>query len=322
MRFLPYTFLLSIWLFTIQCPTAFATELRNCRNISGPDITFIEFESKDISLNPGTATGIAENGPLTMKGKLSIPAAKACNRSSRDLPAVVILHGSSGVDSRGDFYARAMNSAGIATLEIDMWEARGIAGSADRPALPVINYPDAFAALSFLADQPNIDPDRIGVLGFSWGAVVSMASATENIAAQFGAGLRFKAHVANYPVCYAYNNPYIPFSQFGYFSFGSQASNPLTGAPVMIQIGDSDAYDESPAPCLALKASLPSDERQLIEVVPYSDAAHAWDRLMVPISVFDPFSHLGQQGYVDLIPNVEQAYASQKNVVRFFKRNL
>ena len=90
----------------------------------------------------------------------------------------------------------------------------------------------------------------------------------------------------------------------------------------MIQIGDSDDYDESPAPCLALKASLPSNEQQLVDVVSYQNAAHAWDRLMIPISVFDPFSHLGQGGTVDIVPNTEKAYESRKNVVRFFKRNL
>ena len=42
---------------------------------------------------------------------------------------MLILHGSAGVDSRGDFYARALNAAGIATLEIDYWEARGGSGT-------------------------------------------------------------------------------------------------------------------------------------------------------------------------------------------------
>ena len=59
----------------------------------------------------------------------------------KNLPAVVILHGSAGVDSRGDFYARALNAAGIATFEIDMWEARGINSAADRPPIPLFTYP-------------------------------------------------------------------------------------------------------------------------------------------------------------------------------------
>jgi dienelactone hydrolase len=73
-------------------------------------------------------------------------------------------------------------------------------------------------------------------MGFSWGGVVTMASATENVVSRFGGGLQFKAHVANYPVCYAYNSS-IPDSEFG-----ASAGNPFTGAPLMIQIGGNDGW--------------------------------------------------------------------------------
>ena len=78
----------------------------------------------------------------------------------------------------------------------------------------------AFGALKFLSEHPNIDPNRIGVLGFSWGGVVTMASATELYASQFGGNLRFAAHVAHYPICYAYNLP-IPGAEFGDLNRGS-----------------------------------------------------------------------------------------------------
>ena len=40
---------------------------------------------------------------------------------------VVILHGSAGMDSRGSMHALDLARVGIATLEIDMWGARGMA---------------------------------------------------------------------------------------------------------------------------------------------------------------------------------------------------
>ncbi len=61
----------------------------------------------------------------------------------------MILHGSAGIDFRGDFYAKALNNAGIATLEIDMWEGRGISSAEDRPPLPLFTCPDVFAPLGF-----------------------------------------------------------------------------------------------------------------------------------------------------------------------------
>lgn len=283
----------------------------DCQVDSRPAISFVTIQSLDLNTHR----------PLSVKGKLDVPVEKnkheKCYGAEHGRPAVVILHGSSGVDSRGDFYARALNARGIATLEIDMWEARGVVGLANRPSHPIYTYPDAFAALAYLSSYPGIDPDRIGVIGFSWGGVISMASATENYATQFGGTLRFKAHVANYPVCYVYNNPNIAYSDFG-----GNASNPLTGAPILIQIGDKDDYDEGTGPCLALKASLPADEQQIVTVVPYVGAYHAWDRLQVPVTEVDPYSHLGAGGMIQIKPDVEQAYKSREKAVRFFLDHL
>ncbi len=42
------------------------------------------------------------------------------------VPAVVILHSNAGIVGVGDFYARALNAAGIATLEADSFLPRGV----------------------------------------------------------------------------------------------------------------------------------------------------------------------------------------------------
>lgn len=288
-----------------------ALEENGCRVDWRPVISFEEFQSYDFDKEEESWKEIS------VKGKLKLPVAHQWGEKrfilKKNLPAVVILHGSAGVDSRGDFYARALNAAGIATFEIDMWEARGINSAADRPPVPLFTYPDAFGALKFLSEHPNIDPNRIGVLGFSWGGVVTMASATERYASQFGGNLRFAAHVAHYPICYAYNLQ-IPGVEFG----------DLTGAPILIQIGQEDDYDNGSGPCFALKDSdsLNSEEQSILEVIAYDGAFHGWDRLEVPIKVTDPFSNLGNGGEVEIIPDVDQAYNSRRNVVRFFLQNL
>ena len=57
--------------------------------------------------------------------------------TAQALPVVIMLLSSSGIDSTGRFYAKALNNAGIATLELDLWGARGLqGGSANRPAAP------------------------------------------------------------------------------------------------------------------------------------------------------------------------------------------
>jgi dienelactone hydrolase len=292
----------------------------DCGNTELPRLSFVQFSSPNIATSPPT--------PLTIKGKLSLPQQRdhhlgCTSANGRRLPAVVILHGSAGVDSRGDFYEAALNAAGIATLQIDMWEARGLGGGAGRPAAPILTLPDAYSALAFLAARPDIDATRIGVLGFSWGGVNSLATAELLYAGAFGGGRRFKAHVAHYPVCYAFNTviPNLPPPA----QIGTQFLN-LTGAPVLVQLGSLDGYDNGAENCNALAAAV--NPANTVEVVEYPGAQHAFDRLMVPIVVRDPFGNEGSyfvtgiEPQVTLAPDVPQAYAARERVVRFFLRNL
>jgi dienelactone hydrolase len=262
-----------------------------------PAISYVSFESPNI---------VSPDQPLTISGQLRIPVGQAQNAgadSNQDgIPAVVVLHGSAGLDSRGSFYIEALNDAGIATLEIDMWSARGLSNGG-RPALPTLTVPDAFSALKYLAENPAIDKDRIGVLGFSWGGVVTMLAATNYYTSLYGEGHTFNAYVAHYPVCWAYSAG-IPGIFF----------NDLTGGPVLIQIGDHDDYDDGPGPCEALAASFSN-----VAVHIYKNAYHAWDRLQPAITIMDPFAHQGVGGEVEIVPNPGKAFQSRSKVVQFFE---
>ena len=300
------------------------SDTKDCADESRPEISFIQYASPNIATHPMSQ--------LTIKGKLSVPAShNACNHrheNGKKLPAVLILHGSAGVDSRGDFYEKALNEAGIATLQIDMWEARNVSGLSNRPQLPVFTYPDAFGALAFLSKHPDIDPKRIGVLGFSWGEVVSLAASEQLYAAMFGNGLKFKAHVANYPVCYSANNAALT-APLGVTPAraGTQFIN-LTGAPVLIQIGSKDGYDNGTAHCVRLAESVNPSNNNVIRVNQYEGDHHAWDRLMVPTAVHDPFGNEGSYFVTGVIPSVQHvpdvanAYVSRSRVVKFFHQQL
>jgi dienelactone hydrolase len=215
------------------------------------------------------------------------------------------VHGTAGVDSRGAFHATALNGAGIATLEIDMWAARGLDGGANgRPSTVAETLPDAYGALRFLCGHPRIDAARIGILGFSWGGIVSLLTATARYTAQYGGdAIRFAAHVANYPVCWTYSR------------LRAHALDDLTGAPVLIQAGELDTYDE-PDTCAKLAASLGKD---FVSVRTYANATHAWDRLEPAVTVSDPQSHLGMGGEVEFVPNPRVAVQSRDNALRFFQ---
>jgi len=267
-----------------------------------PAVSYVSFQSPNL---------LSPNEPLTISGVLRIPNGGAENVESGvptpKIPAVVVLHGSAGLDSRGGLYIEALNNVGIATLEIDMWTARGLTGGIDRPASPTLTVPDAFSALRFLAQNPSIDPDRIGILGFSWGGVVTMLSATQLHATLFGGGLKFAAHVAHYPVCWVYS------AGFPLIEFKS-----LTGSPLLIQIGDRDDYDDGAGPCQALAAPFPN-----VSVNVYTNAYHAWDRLQPSFTaVDDPFAHKGLGGEVEFVPNPGKAFQSRSKAVDFFRAGL
>ena len=73
---------------------------------------------------------------------------------------------------------------------------------------------------------------------------------------------------------------------------------------------------------LILKDGLDPEDQSVVEVTSYEGTFHGWDRLEVPITVNDPFSHLGNGGEVEIVPDVAKAYESRKKVVRFFRRHL
>ncbi|MDB5477264.1 MAG: hypothetical protein JWP49_2775 [Phenylobacterium sp.] len=243
---------------------------------------------------------------LTVAGKLNTMLSDASGAT----PGVVICHGSDGVDGRGEFHAAALNAAGIATLEIDMWAARGTArGAAARPRSPVETLPDAFAAKRFLAAQPEVDAARIGIMGFSWGGVVTLLAATAAAQALNDQAPAFRGHVALYPVCWAYE--VVP---------GLSLAD-LTGAPVLIQAGDADSYDD-PDGLDQLLARLPPQSRARVRGVTHPGAGHGFDRDLPEQTIVDPFAHKGRGGPVRMAFHPEAARAARTLGVDFFREAL
>jgi uncharacterized protein len=247
------------------------------------------------------------DAPLTVAGRLMIP--RSARRAPGKPPVVVILHGSAGVDTRGPLMANALLQVGIATLEIDMWTPRRLRDgvkSVPRPAIETL--PDAFGALTLLSSFPLVDPARIGITGFSLGGAVSMLTASKPLADQYGPpGLRFRAHAALYPVCWAYNSPRRPQYVF----------KELTGAPVLIQGGERDSYDE-PDTCQKLVESLPDASRQLVRLKMYPGATHKFDAAE-PEHVFrDAAANLGRGGEIRVVPNPAAAEMAREATARFF----
>jgi hypothetical protein len=72
---------------------------------------------------PGAEIG-AWGRVASVEGHFGKPSGNSTPPSTK-LAAVLILHGSNGIDGRGAYYAKALQEAGIATLEITMFESGG-----------------------------------------------------------------------------------------------------------------------------------------------------------------------------------------------------
>ena len=233
-------------------------------------------------------------------------------KSGGQIPVVLILHGSGGIDGRGDFHGKALKEAGIGTLESFMFSRgnRPRCGSRE-------NFTHMYGALKYLASRSEIDPRRIGVMGFSWGGGLSLAAASESITQLFTGGqVRFAAHAPFYPVCWsqlrATSNPKSP-------SYDRYKT--LTGVPVLVFAGGEDDYDE-PDSCQKFIASLPESARSHVSLRYYPKATHGWDSQQRARVFDDDSAWLGKGGKVRMTPDAQIAEDSRRTVVEFFVRHL
>jgi dienelactone hydrolase len=168
------------------------------------------------------------NPKVVVFGTLRLPPPSAGR-----VPAMVIAHGSAGVDQRESWWAETLTKLGMATFVVDSFNPRGVRQtSTDQSQLSTAaNVADALAALRLLSTHPRIDPQRVGVIGFSKGGQVALYSALEPFRrAVIDDDARFAAHVALYPYC---SDWYIAAR--------------VTGAPMLLLLGGRDDYTPAEA---------------------------------------------------------------------------
>ncbi|MGE0666458.1 MAG: dienelactone hydrolase family protein [Sphingomonadales bacterium] len=179
------------------------------------------------------------------------------------VPAMVIMHGGTGQGSQDWFYARLLNEWGIAALAVDSFGGRKVAHTLyDHAAVTEASFvADAYAALAMLARDPRIDPEHIGVMGFSKGAGPALLTSLERFRTVLAAGgNRFAVHVAFYPWCG--------------FSFIDQTA---TGAPVLILSGGLDRVTPATL-CTAFSERLKQDNPAMnLDMRVYPGGGHAFD---------------------------------------------
>lgn len=143
-----------------------------------------------------------EPRPIEITARLYTPAECVDGK----LPAVIIQHGSGSPNV--DWYRRlpkALNENGVVAIVPDSFSARGIGGTGtDQTRLSKANrIYDTFAVFRYLQTHPCVDPDRIGLTGYSFGGIVAIDSVESALADRLGGGHVYKATLPVYPSCQA-----------------------------------------------------------------------------------------------------------------------
>jgi len=203
--------------------------------------------------------GAKDGGPTTITGKLRFPAMVPGGR----VPAVVLVHGGSGIDANTEPWAGEITSAGAAVFVMDSFSGRGLRhgvadpeGRAGWPSMII----DAYRSLEVLARRRDVDPERIAIMGFSRGGFVALYTSLRRFHRMHGpAGLRFAAHLAFYPGCW------ITFVD----------DEKVTHQPIRLFHGSAD--DWTPVePCRTYVARLRHAGAN-VELIEYPGAPHGFD---------------------------------------------
>jgi len=167
--------------------------------------------------------------PYKVSGTLYLPES-----ASSPVPAIVLVHGTLGIDQRGELYRQPLLDAGIGIFEVDF--KTGIyRGTMDRPE-PDTFLPMAFAALKVLRKLPTVDPARIGIMGFSLGGNIALRTTMEtNVKQWMGDEKGFAVFALFYPVCNHFTKDF------------EKSGSKLTGGPIVIFYGTEDSYGEGKA---------------------------------------------------------------------------
>ena len=227
-------------------------------------------------------------------------------------PALVILPTCGGHRSRHafDVWAKAALQRGYAVLVVDPLTPRGVVSPDENCRPPTkVREPrmrkDAFDAAEHLRKQPFVDPERVGLLGMSMGAMAALGASAEFYATPDG-HRAFRAIVSIYPGCFFANvrmpgrsDPvnlhYIPPTRIV--------------VPLQVQIGERDT-ETPPKDCISRLQDRKDAGAPVVFVV-HKSATHGWDQVEHGQRIFRKTGLIGQDIVYRYSPKVTAESVTQ-----------
>ena len=216
-------------------------------------------------------------------GELNLP-----EKGNRPAPVVVMLPGTDGVDQRQGFYRSRLLPAGIGTIVVDT-KSGVYTSRRNRPKMDRF-IPVGYEAMRLLRQRPDVDGERIGVMGWSFGAGMALRLARQSSRQRW---LRsdergFAAYVGLYGGC------------------TRRRGVNLSDVPILILFGTADEYAD-PDRCDVFR-----ELHANVNVVYFRGAHHGFDKELVNKN----------PGGRTMRWNRNAAEKSREHVVEFFKKVL
>lgn len=145
--------------------------------------------------------------PLKGKGRLYLPK----NINEKKVPLIIILHTSGGVKGNREIrYANFFKKLGYAAFVVNTYGTRKCNPSGDSgpwknciSKITTVDFAtDAYSALNKLTLHPNIDKNKVGVIGFSYGANATALILDSKVKEKLSPDNSFLFNIAVYGDCF------------------------------------------------------------------------------------------------------------------------
>jgi dienelactone hydrolase len=173
-------------------------------------------------------------------------------------PAVILAHGCFGVEQNQFDWAQRLNAWGYVTLILDSFGPRDVQNVCSDPKTvsPETRACDVFGAAAYLRKQSYVNPQKIGLIGFSHGGWTALYAAQESFAAKVQQD-PLQAVVAYYPWC----------PRFGLKE---------TKTPLLVLIGKEDDWTPLEK-CVKLLDGQDKAFKNQVKLIAFDDAFHGFD---------------------------------------------
>ena len=146
-----------------------------------------------------------ENAPLNNQPSRKIWGELKTPDGNAPFAVVLVLQACGGLgDNVTTDWPKYLNELGYAALIIDILGSRNVASACSGNPIPLDErMRDIYGALRFVSQHASIDPQRIYMIGFSWGGEHVLEALLDRRLAQFGTtrNAAFKGGIAVYPEC-------------------------------------------------------------------------------------------------------------------------